>query len=475
MQAFYVGIDASKGYADFVVRDKKRQTIEPAFQLDDTFDGHATLFHILKALCSKHPKARIFAAVESTGGYENNWLRALRRFQGTLPLQVARLNPAHVHENAKAAGRRLTTDAISAENVADFLIAHPDQVDYEHEDDLAGLRRQWTFIEQLTKQRTALVNQLEKDVYSAHPELIAHLGSGMPAWVLKVLKRYPTATRLARARPRTVSQIPYVTRKRAEELVAAAKRSVASADDVATETVVRETARQVLHLSKLIQAQKETLGCQLELPEEIEILKSYDGVGEYAAIGVLLEIQSVERFASAKKIASFFGVHPTYKKSGDGIGAMRMSKQGSSRMRALLYMITLSAIQRNPVIAPLYERLVDDGMARMAAIGVCMHKTLRIFYGMLKNRQPFDPEVDRTNRERARPERPGAHTERARRYQHFDASAPVSRRAQKRRRQQKRSQSVVHAACGMSASTAVSQNQREDDSKSLLKERSNPA
>lgn len=252
----------------------------------------------------------------------------------------------------------------------------------------------------------------------------------------------------------------------------AAKRSVASASDVATEMVVGETARQILHLTKLIKTQKEALGRQLELPEEIEILESYDGIGTYSAIGLLLQIQSVERFASAKKIASFFGVHPTFKKSGDGIGAMRMSKQGSSRMRALLFMITLKAVQDNPLIAPLYERLVDEGKPKMAAIGVCMHKTLRILYGMLKSRKPFDPDVDRKNRERTRPARTGAHVERARRYQNFDGSAPVSRRAQKRRRQQKRSQSVVHAECGMSASTAVSNIQHGDDGRSLLKEQS---
>jgi transposase len=475
MQSFYLGIDASKGYADFVLRDEAKRTVERDFQLDDTFDGHSKLYQILEAFCAARSGARIFAAVESTGGYENNWIHALRRFQATLPLEVARLNPAHVHENAKAAGRRLTTDALSAENVADFLIAHPEQVDYQQEDDLAGLRRQWSFIEQLIKQRSALVNQLEKAIYSAHPELIAYLSSGMPAWVLKLLKRYPTAKRLARARAKTVSTIPYVTRERAEELVRAATRSVASAGDVATETAVRETARQVLHLTELVKAQKEAMSRHMELPEEVEILKSYHGVGEYAAVGLLLEIQAAERFASAKKMASFFGVHPTFKKSGDGIGAMRMSKQGSSRMRSLLFMITLRAVQDNPVIAPLYERLVKEGMARMAAIGVCMHKTLRILYGMLKHRRPFDPDVDRTNRERARPERRNVHTDRARRYQSFDASAPVSRRAQKKRRQQKRSQSVVHAECGMSTSTAVSQNEREDTTKSFSKEHPQPA
>jgi len=37
-------------------------------------------------------------------------------------------------------------------------------------------------------------------------------------------------------------------------------------------------------------------------------------------------------------------------------------------------------------------------MEKMAAIGLCMHKILRIIYGMLKHNRAFDPEIDWKNR-----------------------------------------------------------------------------
>lgn len=471
MPSFFLGIDASKGYADFVLLDARRRLLEPAFQLDDTFEGHACLYRILHQFCQEHPEAMLWAAAESTGGYENNWLHALRRFQASLPLNVARLNPSFVRGHVEASGARITTDATSAEHIAGYLAAYPQKVHYERQDALAGLRARYRFIEQLTRQRTAHVNQFEKLLYRAHPQLVASLSGGLPAWVLKLVKAYPTARRLARARAETVSKIPYVTPERAEALIQAAKRSVASAEDAATESLLREMARQILQLGALIKAQKEVLTSQMELPEEVALLKSFGSISDYAAVGLLLEIQSVERFASAKKLVAFFGVHPSYKISGDGIGAMRMSKQGSARMRALLFMITLGAIQHNAVIAPLYERLLGKGKAKMEAIGICMHKTLRILYGLLKNRTPFDAEVDHKNQERRRPQRTGAALDSKRRFQRFDKAAPISARAKKkRRRQQKHSQGAVGTTCGMSTSTVADGNQRADNRKSLVKE-----
>ena len=46
---------------------------------------------------------------------------------------------------------------------------------------------------------------------------------------------------------------------------------------------------------------------------EVELLKTFKGIGDYSAIGLMLEIQAVERFATAKKLASFFGLHPIFK------------------------------------------------------------------------------------------------------------------------------------------------------------------
>ena len=463
MQRFFLGNDTSKGYADFLIVDEEKEVVEPTFQLDDTWEGHRQLYGVLARLVETHPDAEILAAAESTGGYENNWLHALRRFQATLPIKVARINPALVHNHAKAEGCRSSSDATSAYYVATFQIAYPNKVYYDQDESLATLRAQWTFIEQLKKQRTALLNQFESVLYRAQPALVPALTGGTPQWVLKLLKAYPTAKRLSRARARSVAKIPFVTLERAERLIEGAKRSVASASDKTTERLVSEMARQVLHLGDLIKREEKILSEELELPEEVELLNSFKHIGDYSAVGLLLEIGAVERFDSAREIASFFGVHPILKQSGDGVWGKHMSKQGSARMRSLLFMITLRAIKDHPIIAPLYKRLVEEeGKKKMVAIGACMHKTLRILYGMLKHRRSFDPELDRAYRERSRRKKPAEKPDIKRRHQGYDPNAPISRRAQKRRRPQKDSQDAIRIEYGMNtATTAPLQQQRQ--------------
>ena len=133
---------------------------------------------------------------------------------------------------------------------------------------------------------------------------------------------------------------------------------------------------------------------------EIDLLKSFKSIGDFSAIGLLIEIGSVERFRSVKHLASFFGLHPVFKTSGDGTKCVQMSKQGRKQPRVILFMVTLTAIRHNPLIKEIYIHNILKGKTKMDAIGVCMHKILRIVYGMLKNNQPFDPEIDRRNREK---------------------------------------------------------------------------
>ena len=61
-------------------------------------------------------------------------------------------------------------------------------------------------------------------------------------------------------------------------------------------------------------------------------------------------------------------------------------------------MVTLTAIRSNPLVHSIYLEHTQKGMEKMAAIGLCMHKILRIIYGMLKHNRAFDPEIDWKNR-----------------------------------------------------------------------------
>jgi transposase len=446
MEQYYLGGDVSKGYSDFVILDNKKQRVEENFQLDDTIAGHSLLYDRLRSFFEEHPDAELCAAVESTGGYENNWYNTLRKFQSSFNIKTARLNPAGVCKNTEAGLKRIITDKISAQSVAEYLITHPEKVMYQQQDYWASLRKQWSFIRMLTKQSTQLFNQLESLLYSANPEILKYCQEGVPAWILKLLRQYPTAAKLARAKVSVVSRIPYVSTSRAKELVASAKATVASASDSVTAQLISATVNQIQHIQKTITAQIKIMTEECTTPE-VELLKTFTGIGDYSAIGLMLEIQAVERFPTAKKLASFFGLHPVFKISGDGVGAVRMSKRGRREPRRILFMVAMTAIVSNSLIRDLYQKHVAKGMEKMAAIGLCMHKILRIIYGMLKSNTPFNPEIDLMNREKTADQPQKERMDKSRRYQGFDADAPISRRQRKKREERKLSQNAVSVEC----------------------------
>ena len=63
MHTFYLGIDASKGYADFIILNNQKKVVLENFQLDDTFEGHCLLYELLIRFFRDHPESIIYAAV----------------------------------------------------------------------------------------------------------------------------------------------------------------------------------------------------------------------------------------------------------------------------------------------------------------------------------------------------------------------------------------------------------------------------
>jgi len=442
MPNYYLGIDVSKGYADFIMLDETKQPLEEGFQLDDTYGGHLKLFEYLKDFLSSYPAAIIYAAVESTGGYENNWYNRLVSMAQLLPIHVTRLNPFRVKSNSKAGAKYNKTDQISAGDVAEYLIAHPQKVRYDEDQSYSNLRRQWNLIKLNLKQHSQLLNHLESLLYTSMPELLTFCRNGVPRWLFKLLFKYPTYEALLIAGVEELAKIPYISRKKAHRIIQLAENGIGYSDPVSGQ-LISTVVKQILDLDKQIKQQKKFLENNYqEAQEQVDLLTTFKGIGIYSAVGLLLNIVSVERFPVVKKLSAYFGVHPVYKQSGDGIGGFHMSKQGRSEPRAILYMVALSAVQHNPVIKELYSRCLHKGMNRSQAIGVCMHKILRIVYGMLKNNTPFDPRIDQRNREKNKPQATNEFPEspNIRRIQSFDKKAPVSRRQFKKRKEQTLSQ-----------------------------------
>jgi len=439
VENFYLGNDVSKGYGDFIMLDQEKKTAIKHFQLYDNAKGHYLLEQRLIDFCSEHPGCKIVAGVESTGGYENNWYETLCDLQDRINIEVARINPIGTHHSGKASLVRVVTDKNAAKTIAEYLINYKEKLSFNKPGKYSSLKRQWKFVRMLAKHRTQLYNQLEKNLYIANPELLRYVKYGYPKWLLKVLMQYPTAKELSGARTTTLSAIPYVTEKRATALIERAKLSVASATDKAMANLIITLIQEIIRLSKSIDKQSKIIADDCNL-EELEILKSFKGIGDYSAIGLLIYIGSIENFENTKKLSSFSGVHPIWKQSGDGTFGMHMSKKGNKEIRALLYNVVFSAIQSNPLIKEIYHRHVSKGKNKTSAMGACMSKVLRIIYGMLKHKEKFNPEKDRKNSTKSIVN--GA-VKKLSLSLPVDYDAPLSNRQFRKRKQQEMSQNEI--------------------------------
>lgn len=437
----YLGVDVSKGYSDFILLDSNKEVFEEVFQLDDNHDGHFQLTERLKSFIKEYELSEIQCAVESTGGYENNWYNLLKELGSRMPIKVARLNPRGVKANREASLSKNVTDELSAKYIAEYLISHPDKVDFNKEkiDNYYSLRKQYAYIKLLTKQATQISNQLEKTLYGSFPEILYYCKNGIPVWVLKLLIKYPTAEKLGRATVKGVSKIKGITEEKAGKLIKKAGETVSRHNDPYIESLIINQAKELLRIRQLIDEQKEMFIENAE-GKEIDLLESISGFGRYSAVALMIEIEDIEKFDSYKNLVSYSGIHPEMKESGDKMGKVHMSKKGRVGIREIMYNVARTAVRVDSHIKETFTRLRKRGFSYNSAMGVIMHKMLRIAYGVLKSGIDYDPDIDKRNQEKSTKnelsseEREIKRIETSRRYQKLGSEAPISGRKMKKRK-----------------------------------------
>ncbi len=152
----------------------------------------------------------------------------------------------------------------------------------------------------------------------------------------------------------------------------------------------------LVFLEGQITAIKQRLQTQIQaqpaLREQHQLLTTIVGVGDYTASVVLAEIGSITLFHSARQLAAFAGLTPQEHLSGTSVqGKTRLCKIGKVRLRKALYFPALNLLRRCPEIQALRDRLLAAGKTKMQVVGAVMHKLIRVIYGVLHSKQPFDP------------------------------------------------------------------------------------
>lgn len=437
-----IGCDSSKGRIDVEIRNHHGTVLHTGI-FDDTPDDHAALSRLVDDLRESYPDARFLVGIESTGGMERNWLTFFRREKRWVKtMRVFKLNATAVHAFRSSQLHRAPGDAAAASDIARFLLERCAQRQPAVEAE-SGPIVFYRTIRALSGELTATSQRLQTLLVAAQPDLVRFCRYGVPAWVLALLERYPTAALLARAKPATIDAIPHIDGERAAELVENAKRSVASMTDAATAATIRLlVARMRETQTSIDQGRADLLAIitadpQSPLAKAVDLLDGIPGIAPWSAACLVCEIGDPTRFAHAKAIIAWAGLDPIAEASGDERHDYGISHRGNAHVRAILFPLAMSGVLHNPVLKDFHHRLTTvNGKTHLESLVAVMAKLLRIAHAVMLSGKPFDPahEAKRKTQadaaQAARANAPAAHPTPP----PAKLDAPISQREAKRRK-----------------------------------------
>jgi len=125
-----------------------------------------------------------------------------------------------------------------------------------------------------------------------------------------------------------------------------------------------------------------------------EQVKSIPGVGKKTSLLLVVISGGFTKFENAKQLSSYVGLSPRIFESGTSVkGKVRICKMGMSRVRAMLYVCSWSAIKCNKACKELYQRLVEKGKAKQVALIAVANKILKQAFAVATKNEFYKAEI----------------------------------------------------------------------------------
>jgi len=386
----FVGVDVSKDFSTAQGVDKNGKKL---FYLRFIMNSGG-FSELLKAMMKcAGSVTEITAAMESTGCYHIN----LFSFLSSEGVACVVINPLLITNFARLSLRKTKTDKKDAQTIAQFLLANEKALSAivfsQDTQDLKDLARER---ESLTVLISGMKNDIKRLLQGTFPEL-EKLCSPYGETMLHFLRQFPSARIVQAAKKRDVEKAlicPTENRKRvevsAENIIAAAKISVASSG-AAKELILSEKISTLLYLQEKNERITDILieTCESLRIEELDIIRSIDGVNDITGSTFLAEIGDINNFTSYKHIIAFAGLDPSIHQSGQYEGRSTISKRGNRHLRRIIFIMTLCAVRSKNVFREYFLRRKQEGLPPKKAILATAHKLVRVIFAMLSNKTLF--------------------------------------------------------------------------------------
>ena len=400
--AIGVGLDTARYGHHVTFLREDRQLAAKQFDFLESRGGYRRLEDALKQLSEKHPNVHFYFRVDAAGQYAVNLLAFLEQLPWPKTISVG--EPARNKHYRQVHFPKRKSDPTDSHACARFAIVERPEASSTPTPEMRALREVVSRLEFQVKQSTRQVNRLHNLLARVFPELATLQNDLKARWVLRLLEKYPTAERIAKARRSSLEAISNLSKEKAGHIHEAAKQSVAAEQG----DIVEELVRQSVHgLVQFMQAEKQLESLSLKAfdalsDQRAKQILTIHGIGRRTAAVLVAKIASIDRFPTADHLTSYFGVFPEehtsgVDKQGKPIppGTMRMSRKGNDLVRKHLWMAAMVASRGNPRIKALYARLRARGRNGAVALGHCMRKLLHQVFGVWTTGEVYDPDYSR--------------------------------------------------------------------------------
>jgi transposase len=381
----FAGIDiASETHVVGIVNAEGTVEVK-ATPFGEDASGYENVLHLLGT------PGDVLIAMEATGHYWKNLFAVLAAAGHTIAL----LNPLRTHRFASEDLARTKTDAIDALRIARFAAEKRPAPTVLPDAATEELRELVQLRDRLLQDFGDRVRQLHRLVDLGFPEFTRYVRTLDSELASAILHDYPTAAAFRGVSVKRLAALRYDTRHQvgldlARNLIDAARRSVGQHHSATYRVQVRYACQDLDTLRSRLRELDRDLEGKLREHEVGRLLKTIDGIGPTTAARVIAEVGDPAHFRSGAALAAYAGAIPGLKQSGKRIATRAgLTAIGNTRLRAALWMPTLTAVRCNAWLRAHYQRLRARGKLPKVALIACMHKLLLAIYSVAKHRRPF--------------------------------------------------------------------------------------
>ena len=140
----------------------------------------------------------------------------------------------------------------------------------------------------------------------------------------------------------------------------------------------------------------ELIAADKHLKRLAELIVSVPNVGRITAIQIIISTNEFRDIRCPKKFACYAGVAPFKQESGAFKGKGKISPIANRKVKSLLHVCAIGAIQSDPEIKAYYLRkTLTEGKAKMSVVNAVRYKLILRVFACLKQDRPYEKNYSR--------------------------------------------------------------------------------